>query len=255
MNTSNGTETERGNDAMDDVNSLAELSDYFEEEWSQQLLMPEPNDHDILPGRGSNVNNNPGNVRFIELSREAMHKYETAEKGQKKAVSEKIVQQLRREGRRFIYRSGDSWGIMDDKQAVAKTSSAIRDQISGSSRHSNQSYGDQSLYNREDAMIGSESMLYGSHNMHTSHLLGDAGPASTLYQVPPDVSAQLPQPGPQFQWALCLIPSRNGKGDGKASSMSGITHNDPFSTFSEQLPSSSHSRESAWGEFQRRNTV
>jgi hypothetical protein len=177
-----------------------------------------PSKQDIISGRGSGANHNPGNIRFIELVRTVIETYLASTKGQKKEVAISVVEMLHNEGRRFWERKGGTWRIMDCKQAVEKTSAAIRDQISKAGRHSaDSSISDQGPPSPSNSFYLLEPL---SPTVSRSLLPIDAN--TSLYTIPHEIETLLPAAMPGFCWALCLVPLSGDMSDDDTSSHSSI---------------------------------
>ncbi len=89
----------------------------------------EPNENDVLSGRGNNVNYHPGNLYFRHLVKELKIDYVAAMKQDKPVFSKSIVQIIRNGGGRFLKQDAKTglWNDIGDKQALAKTRQALRE--------------------------------------------------------------------------------------------------------------------------------
>ncbi len=89
----------------------------------------EPNENDVLSGRGNNVNYHPGNLYFRHLVKELKIDYVAALKQDKPVFSKSIVQIVRNGGGRFLKQDAKTglWNDIGDKQALAKTRQALRE--------------------------------------------------------------------------------------------------------------------------------
>jgi hypothetical protein len=89
------------------------------------ILHPGP--IDVLCGRGRPYQDFPGNIRVGKLVDEHVPLYlETQERLAKTMIAIGIVQQVQREGGRFLTRRSDGWELAQNKVARAKISQALR---------------------------------------------------------------------------------------------------------------------------------
>ena len=89
------------------------------------ILHPGP--IDVLCGRGRPYQDFPGNIRVGKLVDEHVPLYlETQERLAKTMIAIGIVQQVQREGGRFLTRRQDGWELAQNKVARAKISQALR---------------------------------------------------------------------------------------------------------------------------------
>jgi hypothetical protein len=177
-----------------------------------------PSKQDIISGRGSGANHNPGNIRFIELVRTVIETYLASTKGQKKEVAVSVVEMLHNEGRRFWEHKGETWRIMDCKQAVEKTSAAIRDQISKAGRHS----ADSSISGQGPPSPSNSFYLLERLSPTVSQSLLPIDANTSLYTIPHEIETLLPAAMPGFCWALCLVPLSGDMSDDETTSHSSI---------------------------------
>ena len=90
----------------------------------------DPHNNDVLFGRGNNVNRHLGNLNFRKLCRENKAHYAMCSKLEKKAVSVKIVNTVKKldPPGRFLRRNKEGkWVDVGDQEAREKTSQALRD--------------------------------------------------------------------------------------------------------------------------------
>ena len=87
-----------------------------------------PNDNDVLLGRGGRSSNWPGNKRYLALKDEMQQVYLTAEKSQKKAISQQLVDIVKNEWKgRFLKLENGKWFEIDNEKARHKCSQALRE--------------------------------------------------------------------------------------------------------------------------------
>lgn len=93
----------------------------------------EPTDADVLFGRGSRINNHPGNVRFRQKALELRAWYERPDttREEKYRISDLLVESIKREGR-FLERGPDGrWHEVIGNGARKKASQALRENLKG----------------------------------------------------------------------------------------------------------------------------
>lgn len=85
--------------------------------------------NDVLCGRGGATNVHPGNKRFRAIVAHYMPNYLAARKKEKSIIARQIVDQIKKQGGRFLKRSdgNDTWTEVSDKKATEKTSQALRE--------------------------------------------------------------------------------------------------------------------------------
>ena len=91
-------------------------------------MTPQPSD--VICGRGcGRYSKTPGNLAFRKLVKEAMSRYEAAEKFRKVVISRAIVEQIADNNGRFLTRKSPTseWTILTEKKAIEKTSQTFRD--------------------------------------------------------------------------------------------------------------------------------
>mmetsp|Transcript_4718 Transcript_4718/g.13337 ORF Transcript_4718/g.13337 Transcript_4718/m.13337 type:complete len:750 (+) Transcript_4718:518-2767(+) len=94
----------------------------------------EPNDSDVLCGRGGTINTHPGNAKYRQLVEQRKRVYLTARfKREKRLISESIIKEIRNQNPpgRFLNRDtkdGD-WYDIGDIKAREKTSQALRENL------------------------------------------------------------------------------------------------------------------------------
>ena len=90
----------------------------------------EPNEHDVLCGRGGRINAHPGNVRFrdIVVHRKKEYLAPTTKKLAKAHIAADIVQGIRSRQGRFLKEDSDgSWWDIGDQKAIKKVGQALRE--------------------------------------------------------------------------------------------------------------------------------
>jgi hypothetical protein len=85
--------------------------------------------NDVLLGRGGGSNNHIGNRRFRAIVSQHQHEYRQTRKLDKSKVAQKIVDIVQQEGGRFLKRteSNSAWEQVNRRQALSKTSQALRE--------------------------------------------------------------------------------------------------------------------------------
>lgn len=90
-------------------------------------ITSKPTHIDILLGRGGNINNHPGNLRYLEEIKKRKPEYFRSTKLRKFEISNEILSQIHSYGGRFLVRDKDKFFIADDKRARKKISQALRE--------------------------------------------------------------------------------------------------------------------------------
>jgi hypothetical protein len=87
----------------------------------------QPSLADVLCGKGGEANNHEGNKRYLMLVEVNKEKYRNLGKGNKKMLSQLVVQWVNRNGR-FLKKSfNDRWYEIDHASALSKVSKAFRE--------------------------------------------------------------------------------------------------------------------------------
>ena len=108
-------------------------SQIIDENETSKIVITKINAYDVLCGRGGETNQHTGNVRFRSLVRDRQVAYLRARRGEKPKISEYIVNQVHRNGGRFLKRVEGSptnqyrWMEVSDQKAREKTSQALRE--------------------------------------------------------------------------------------------------------------------------------
>lgn len=89
---------------------------------------------DVLCGRGGLTNNHYGNRIFRQLVSEHRPRYCSVPKSKKAVVSQEIVREIRSRGGRFLRKNENCWYDVGDKKAIYKTSQALREGHTTSSK-------------------------------------------------------------------------------------------------------------------------
>ena len=96
-----------------------------------ESFIVQPQEIDVLCGRGGDILRHPGNVNYRDLIRKNKTCYSTCEKNEKIKISKSIVAAVRVIGGRFLDRDVKNktrgWFDIGDKKAVEKTSQALRE--------------------------------------------------------------------------------------------------------------------------------
>lgn len=88
-----------------------------------------PIDPDVLFGRRQAQRKHPGNIRLRELCRDFQQEYRNGDRGNKTAITWRIVHMIQQEGGRFLkFNSrGEDWTEVDSDMAREKVAFTIRD--------------------------------------------------------------------------------------------------------------------------------
>lgn len=102
-----------------------------DEEESVEIIL-EPQENDVLLGRGGKNNQHVGNAHFRQLARLRRDEYQRARKKLKVTISRELVDQVREKKGRFLKKSGtEGWQDVGDDVAREKASQLLRDTVSG----------------------------------------------------------------------------------------------------------------------------
>jgi hypothetical protein len=176
-------------------------------------IFVEPEENDVLPGRGGRANSNPGNRLFIAMICERRQEYAASPKGQKRMISQAIVRALKQKGCRFLQVEEQSgqWAVMSDNAAAAKTASAIRDSLRHEAfpRRSSLSSVESSPSRVQSFGVVERNTWFGAQKQAVpvslySPYFHEKGKPQL---VPPTVEMILPQPPQGFRWSLSMVPS------------------------------------------------
>merc|ERR1712232_337457 len=95
-----------------------------------ETTVVEPNEGDVLSGRGGFTNTHPGNVRFRQKALEFRPWYEESSKEKKQEIASLLVDFVKNEGNRFLGKGKDGqWHEMIGKGPHYKASQALRERI------------------------------------------------------------------------------------------------------------------------------
>jgi hypothetical protein len=88
--------------------------------------------HDVLMGRGGRTNHHPGNLRYLDAKRVLQSRYALANKREKTALSQELVDMVRKWGGRFIKldQGTNFWYEVDNLTARTKASQTLRENFS-----------------------------------------------------------------------------------------------------------------------------
>ena len=109
-------------------------------DYESPLVVGEPNDNDVLLGRGNHVNYRPGNVRFRQLASAKSLAYTNARtKKEKDAIAAQLIQEVSESGGRFLREVVSSstdqkqlcavWEVMTGQIVSTKVRQAMRDTL------------------------------------------------------------------------------------------------------------------------------
>jgi hypothetical protein len=89
----------------------------------------EPQDADVLGGRGGRANNHPGNKRYLKAKEEMQPRYLEADKDYKTVLSRELVDKVTSWGGRFLKQEGpgDKWYLDTPIAARRKASQSLRE--------------------------------------------------------------------------------------------------------------------------------
>jgi hypothetical protein len=130
--------------------------------------------NDVLCGRGGATNNHEGNRLFRAIVVDHQTEYLIARKMEKAIIAKQILEAVHSNGGRFLKRdkSAHSWIEVPRKQAIAKTSQALREGLDVRNRtvRSNKS--------RHEDSISTERNLTYQHRETTKIVTGRVAPGS-----------------------------------------------------------------------------
>ena len=90
----------------------------------------EPNDNDVLFGRGGYTNNRPGNIHFRQEALRLRQWYEQSTKEEKYEISNLLLESVKSRGGRFLEKGSDGkWHEVIGNGARRKASQALRERI------------------------------------------------------------------------------------------------------------------------------
>jgi hypothetical protein len=90
-------------------------------------LIVEPNDADVLCGRGRAIRCHSGNQLYISLITQQKAQYSNSVKGWKLEIVRGVVKAIQDQHGRFLTRQGSHWIDIGDQKAINKTAQAFRD--------------------------------------------------------------------------------------------------------------------------------
>eukprot|EP00565_Helicotheca_tamesis_P009160 CAMPEP_0185730780 /NCGR_PEP_ID=MMETSP1171-20130828/11009_1 /TAXON_ID=374046 /ORGANISM="Helicotheca tamensis, Strain CCMP826" /LENGTH=274 /DNA_ID=CAMNT_0028399909 /DNA_START=140 /DNA_END=964 /DNA_ORIENTATION=- len=102
-----------------------------------RILESEITDNDVLCGRGGGTNRHAGNKYFRTIVNHVRPKYVLAQKLQKSSIARAIVVAVQSRGGRFVKKDEstvDKWDVISEKQAILKTSQALREGLAKQKR-------------------------------------------------------------------------------------------------------------------------
>mmetsp|Transcript_12367 Transcript_12367/g.29440 ORF Transcript_12367/g.29440 Transcript_12367/m.29440 type:complete len:456 (+) Transcript_12367:38-1405(+) len=83
---------------------------------------------DVLLGKGCPFQNHPGNKRLRQLVDAYTKRYDKAQKGDKKAIAQEVVDAIKHSGGYFLKQDGNKWIRVDNEVARVKVSATFRTQ-------------------------------------------------------------------------------------------------------------------------------
>jgi hypothetical protein len=92
----------------------------------------EPNDNDVLCGRGSGVNEHKGNLQMRGFCVSVVEEYKRAKKREKKPIAHGVVERIRglKPPGRFLKKNSEgAWEEIDDDMATTKVAAALRESV------------------------------------------------------------------------------------------------------------------------------
>ena len=129
----------------------------------------EPNDHDVLCGRGGRINAHVGNQRFRQIvqERKAIYLAPTTKKLEKAHIAAQIVQEIRARGGRFLKEEVENvasaaWYDIGDAKAIKKVGQALREDAQEVVKAANQSDDDNNNSNASAAKSVSVALPQGA---------------------------------------------------------------------------------------------
>ena len=96
---------------------------------SSQPRFVQPNDADVLLGRGGRTNNHPGNKKYLEVKDRMQERYLAADKTAKTPISQELVDTVHEWGGRFLKLDSkeNKWFEIDEVTARKKCSQTLRE--------------------------------------------------------------------------------------------------------------------------------
>lgn len=89
------------------------------------------NKNDVLSGRGNNICQYPGNVRFRDIVNEFRERYINAMRQEKMGIAREVVARINKNGGRFVDKCENpprnAWREMEDLKVMEKVSQALRE--------------------------------------------------------------------------------------------------------------------------------
>lgn len=118
---------EEQKDPVPDPTPSSKLTPVVSESTKTKSL--EPNDKDVLMGRGGRTNNHPGNKRYLVEKDRIQPRYLKADKNEKTGISQELVDVVHGWGGRFLKLETDgvTWVEIDEKTARKKASQSLRE--------------------------------------------------------------------------------------------------------------------------------
>lgn len=103
------------------VESERETESYFTDSQS-------PSEFDVVFGRGRNIQEFAGNTKFRAMLVSKKHEYDNISRSERTDFAERIVEQIKSYGGRFLKKGDDGWEEVSDTEARTKVTMAFRSQ-------------------------------------------------------------------------------------------------------------------------------
>ena len=112
-----------------DLKPPIELTDQLPLDDPSGRIFTEPNDSDVLLGRGGRTNNHPGNKKYLEAKDSMQERYLAADKNGKTPISQELVDIVKGWGGRFLKLDpvSNRWYEIDNTTARKKCSQTLRE--------------------------------------------------------------------------------------------------------------------------------
>lgn len=115
-------------DVMEDRKRLEVQRQYERLKFPQRNTIYVPFCLDVILGKGSTCQHHPGNKRLRDLVDMNAKRYEKSPRGDKKAITQEIVDTIRQSGGYFLKQDGQKWIPIDNEVARLKVSATFRTQ-------------------------------------------------------------------------------------------------------------------------------
>jgi hypothetical protein len=123
------------------VNNQGEVKTSYQSKWIERRRIKDlsiqetgyfhgidlPGRNDVVLRRGKKFHEHPGNFRMRLLVESTQEAYKLAPVGEKAAISDKIVQEIKSQSGRFLEQDPDGWWVeVSNKEASKRVSKSIR---------------------------------------------------------------------------------------------------------------------------------